>query len=136
MAIKIKNEDKLFEPIINSCSHVADYNIMRKIKDDSLRMQAFSKFLTTYQSYKKDNYIYCVACDKPCACNHEYLLLQEFLHVREKETLHKELLLKSYELFLIENYDFSDVPTEFIKKGIHMENLKNILFKEGFIFSL
>jgi 5'-3' exonuclease len=60
----------------------------------------------------------------------------EWLDGNTKYIKNKELLVKSYELFLIENYDFSDVPTEFIRKEINMEILKTILFKEGFIFSL
>jgi len=60
----------------------------------------------------------------------------EWLDGNTQYIKNKELLVKSYELFLIENYDFSDVPTEFIRKEINMENLKTILFKEGFIFSL
>ena len=60
----------------------------------------------------------------------------EWLDGNTQYIKNKELLVKSYELFLIENYDFSDVPTEFIRKEINMEILKTILFKEGFIFSL
>jgi len=89
----IKNNDKLYVPFENSCSHVANLNIIRKVKDDGNRMKLLSKFLTKYQSYKKDNWIYCVECDKHLLCNHDFLLLQEYLHPREKDTLHKELLL-------------------------------------------
>jgi hypothetical protein len=60
----------------------------------------------------------------------------EWLDNNTEYIKNKELLTKSYDMFLIGNYDFSDVSTEFIKKGINMESLKNILFKEGFIFCL
>ena len=56
-------------------------------------MKLLSKFLTKYQSYKKNNWIFCSICDKHCLCNHEYLLLQEFIHPKEKDTIHKEVLL-------------------------------------------
>ena len=92
--LSIKEDYLSYEPDINSCDHVKSLNIIRKVKDDSQRMQLLSKFLTQYQSYKKDNYIYCVLCDKHCLCEHEYLLLQEFLYLREKDTIHKELLLR------------------------------------------
>ena len=57
-------------------------------------MLLLSKFLTQYQSFKKDNYIYCVLCNKHCLCEHEYLMLQEYLYPREKQTIHKELLIR------------------------------------------
>ena len=91
--LKIKNDDKVYVPFENSCSHVASLNVIQKVKDDGSRMKLLSKFLTKYQSYKKDNWIYCVECDKHLLCNHDFLLLQEYLHPREKDTLHKELLL-------------------------------------------
>jgi len=92
--LNIKDESKLYEPEPNTCNHVNSYNTIKRVKDDSQRMQLLSKFLTQFQSYKKDNFIYCILCDKPCLCEHEYLLLQEFLYPREKETIHKELLLR------------------------------------------
>ena len=91
---KLKNDDKQYGPEENTCVHVRSLSAIKRVKDDDQRMQLISKFITQYQSYKKDNYIYCIVCDKQCLCEHEYLLLQEYLHPREKETLHKELLLK------------------------------------------
>jgi len=92
--IKIKNEEKQFEPEENTCVHVRSLNNIKKVNNPEQRMQLISKFLTQYQSYKKDNFIYCIVCDRHCLCEHEYLLLQEYLHPREKDTIHKELLLK------------------------------------------
>ena len=60
----------------------------------------------------------------------------EWLKDNTEYIKNNEMLKKTYDMFLVENYDFSDVPTEFIKKEMNMENLKNILFKEGFIFCL
>ena len=94
LLISIKNEDALYKPDINSCQHVDDLVKIRKVKENDGRMQLLSKFLTQYQAYKKDNWIYCVSCTKPCLCNHEQLILQEYLHPREKETIHKELLIR------------------------------------------
>jgi hypothetical protein len=91
--LKVKNDDKMYVPFENTCSHMKNLNVIQKVKDDGNRMKLLSKFLTKYQSYKKDNWIYCVECDKHCLCNHDFLLLQEYLHPREKDTLHKELLL-------------------------------------------
>lgn len=94
MLVKIKMDEKQFEPEENRCVHVRSLNSIRKVKDSEQRMQLIAKFITQYQSYKKDNFIYCIVCDKTCLCEHEYLLLQEYLHPREKDTIHKELLLK------------------------------------------
>ena len=91
--LKVKNDDKIYEPVVNDCNHVISLNVIRKVKDDTDRMKLLSKYLIKFQAYKKDNFIYCVLCDKPCLCNHEYLLLQEYLHPKEKDTIHKEVLL-------------------------------------------
>ena len=90
----IKDEDKFYQPEENTCGHIKSLTVIQRVKDASDRMKLLSKFLTQYQSYKKDNFIYCVECDKHCLCEHEYLLLQEYLHPREKETIHKELLIR------------------------------------------
>jgi uncharacterized cysteine cluster protein YcgN (CxxCxxCC family) len=60
----------------------------------------------------------------------------EWLDGNTQYIKNKEMLVKSYDLFLIEKYDFTDVPTEFVRKEINMEILKTLLFKEGFIFGL
>jgi hypothetical protein len=91
--LKMKNDDKLFEPVPNHCNHVKSLDVIRKVKDDSDRMKLLSKYLIKFQAYKKNNFIYCILCDKHCLCNHEYLLLQEYLHPKEKDTIHKEILL-------------------------------------------
>ena len=94
LLLSIKNDSMLYQPDINDCQHVKDLNTIRKVNENSERMKLLSKFLTNYQAYKKDNYTYCIKCSKPCLCEHEYLLLQEYLHPREKETIHKELLVR------------------------------------------
>ena len=93
LAQKIKEEYSLIEPSINTCPHVSSYNAVQKIKEDATRMKLLAKYLTQFQDSKKDNFINCILCGKHCCCEHEYLLLQEYLYPREKETLHKEVIL-------------------------------------------
>lgn len=81
------------DPVPNDCRHVNDYNIIKKVKDDTARMQLFAKFLTKYRGKREENWINCSVCSEHLVCYHEVLLLQEFLHPREKDTIHKELLL-------------------------------------------
>jgi hypothetical protein len=82
------------EPVPNKCPHVSNLNSIYKINDLSTRMQLFAKFLTKFQGGRKENWVECAVCKQHLVCYHNVLLLQEFLHPREKDTLHKELLLK------------------------------------------
>jgi hypothetical protein len=93
LAKNLKEANAGEEPDENKCPHVADYNDIQKIKDDAQRMKIFAKFLTKYRGTREDNWVNCSACGKHLVCYHEVLLLQEFLHPREKDTLHKELIL-------------------------------------------
>ena len=81
------------EPVPNSCPHVASLNSIYRVKDQGIRMQLFAKFLTKFQGGRAENWITCAACKQNLVCYHQVLLLQEFLHPREKDALHKELLL-------------------------------------------
>ena len=78
---------------VNPCAHVQSINMIRKIKDATLRMKALLEYKTRFTGNKKDNWLYCKVCSKECMCVHELILLQEFLNPKEKEGLHKELLL-------------------------------------------
>jgi hypothetical protein len=92
-ALKRKNSGE--EPVPNTCPHVASINAIYRVKDVALRMPLFAKFLTKFQGGRKDNWVECAfGCGRPICCYHEVLLLQEYLHPREKDALHKELLLK------------------------------------------
>jgi hypothetical protein len=82
------------EPVPNKCPHVSSLASIYRVKDLGQRMQLFAKFLTKFQGGRKTNWIECAACKQHLVCYHEVLLLQEFLHPREKDALHKELLLK------------------------------------------
>lgn len=83
------------EPI--KCVHVTDLETIKKEKDHDVRMQLLARFLGRFKKYRKDNWLYCSAApekgDHQLMCYHEELLLQEFLKPREKDTIHKELLL-------------------------------------------
>jgi hypothetical protein len=83
------------EPI--RCPHVPSLTAIRKIPDDTQRMMALSKFLANFQKTRRDNWVWCSAAAKgsehKLLCYHEVLLLEEFKHPREKDAIHKELLL-------------------------------------------
>lgn len=79
--------------IANPCPHVKSLDMVRKIKDTTLRTRALIEYLTRFSGSKKDNWIECKVCMKHCLCVHEQLMIQEYLKPKEKETLHKELLL-------------------------------------------
>jgi hypothetical protein len=80
-------------PQPNPCPHVRSLSIIKKVKDKASYFKLLAKFITQYGGERKDNWLYCISCSKTCLCYHEILLLQEFLRPREKEVLHKELLL-------------------------------------------
>ena len=77
------------------CPHVDSLNAIRKVKDDDERMQLLSRMLARFRGVTKDNWIKCSASGGThnLICYHEFLQLQEYLHPREKDTIHKELLL-------------------------------------------
>jgi hypothetical protein len=80
-------------PKPNPCAHVRSLGIIRKVKDKTEYFKLLAKFITKFGSERKDNWLYCTLCNQECLCFHEMLLLQEFLRPREKDVLHKELLL-------------------------------------------
>lgn len=80
-------------PEPNPCEHVADYTRIKKVKDDADRMKLLARFLADYRGAREGNWVNCGVCSQHLMCYHEVLLIQEFLHPREKDTLHKELLL-------------------------------------------
>jgi hypothetical protein len=96
LMIAIHNEEEQYQPSINTCPHVKNMNTIDKVQDDAQRMQLLTKFLRTYEKTKKDNFVICNirVHDSNCLCEHTYLQLQEYLHPREKDTIHKELLLR------------------------------------------
>jgi hypothetical protein len=85
-------------PVPIQCPHVDSMEAIRKVKNDDERMQLMVRLLARFRGPTKDNWILCSASAQGnphnLMCYHEFLQLQEYLHPREKDTLHKELLLK------------------------------------------
>lgn len=96
---KLEEEKKLQDagepPIPNPCQHVKDLNKIRKIANNTERMLLLNKYVIQYKLYKKDHWLWCNNGEPPhhLLCEHEYLLLQEFLRPKEKDTIHKEVVL-------------------------------------------
>lgn len=80
------------EPQVNPCQHVKDLIKIRKIPDTSDQMKSLVQFMS-YKEKKEDHWFWCKQCHQHLLCEHEYLLLQEFLKPRERQVIHKELLL-------------------------------------------
>lgn len=80
-------------PVPNRCPHVRDLLIVRKVKDDDDRMQLLARFIAQYKGGRQDNWLSCNNCKQNLICYHEELQIQEYLRPREKDQLHKELLL-------------------------------------------
>ena len=131
---KVYNKEHSGEvPTPNKCPHVNDLATMRLIHDDSERMAALGLIVTNYQKGRQGNWIMCNNCPQPLICYHEKILLEEFKHPREKEVLHKELLLKFsggqfHGKYMckncgqgISNMDF-DRGMEFTEGGVPMSN--------------
>jgi hypothetical protein len=93
----VKRENAGQEPQPINCPHVNSLRQLRKVRDPDDRMKLFAKFLARFQGQRKDNWVMCAAAprDGPhhLVCYHEILLLQEYLHPKEKDVIHKELLL-------------------------------------------
>lgn len=82
------------EPLVNPCQHVKDLVKIKKIADNSDRMLMLAKFITMYKLKKENHWLWCNNGEPHhLLCEHEYLLLQEFLKPREKDIIHKQVLL-------------------------------------------
>jgi hypothetical protein len=81
-------------PTPNKCPHVESYTQIKRVKDDTERMMLFSKYLAKFKKGRSEKWLECSLCNQHLACYHEFLLLQEFLHPREKATIHKEIVLE------------------------------------------
>jgi len=81
------------QPVKNMCPHVAAWSSIQKVRDTTDRMRLLAKYLTHFRGGEEDNHYSCIKCKQNLLCKHEYLLLQEFLHPRESQVLHKEILL-------------------------------------------
>lgn len=80
------------------CPHVESLDAIRKVKNDDERMQLLTRLLARFRGPTKDNWIMCSASAQGnphhLLCYHEFLQIQEYLHPREKDVIHKEILLK------------------------------------------
>ncbi len=80
-------------PNPNPCPHVRSLLMIRKVQDTGNQMKLLAKFISQYGGEKRDNWLKCQVCSQNCLCHHEVLLLHEFLRPREKDAIHKDLLL-------------------------------------------
>lgn len=92
LALELKTLAAGQQPEVNPCQHVKDLIKIRKIPDLSDQMKCLVEFMK-YKEKKEDHWFWCKLCHKHLICEHEYLVLQEFLKPREKQVIHKELLL-------------------------------------------
>ena len=95
LAKEKKLQDRGDPPQENPCQHVKDLNKIRLIQDNTERMESLNKFVRLYKLKKEDHWLWCNNGEPPhhLLCEHEYLLLQEFLRPKEKEVIHKEIIL-------------------------------------------
>jgi hypothetical protein len=90
----LKREGAGDAPTPNRCPHVESYDQIMRVRDDTQRMQLFSKFVAKFKAGMDGDWVGCSVCKEHLVCDHEMILLQEYLHPREKATLHKELVLR------------------------------------------
>ncbi len=95
LASEKKIQDRGLPPQPNPCQHVKDLNKIRRIENNSERMHSLNLFIRLYNLKKEDHWLWCNKGEPPhhLICEHEYLLLQEFLRPKEKDTIHKEIIL-------------------------------------------
>lgn len=99
----IRDHQKRKERIINAgvppmpvnCPHVKPLQMIRKVKDDKIRLALLSKFLTTFQGTKEDNWVKCNASsnDHNLLCVHELLQVYQFLRPGDVAALNKDIQL-------------------------------------------
>jgi hypothetical protein len=93
LARSIKKSTAGIEPQPNRCAHVGSLNAIRKVSDSAEKILLLARLIARFSSGRKDNWLNCSVCNQHLLCYHEELQMQEFIRPREKETLHKELLL-------------------------------------------
>jgi hypothetical protein len=95
IALQKKKKEAGEPPKPNPCPHVASLDAVKKIRNDRAaeKQKLMIKILNDFRGDKKDHWIWCIACKQHLICEHDFLLLQEYLHPREKDVIHKEILL-------------------------------------------
>jgi hypothetical protein len=88
-------------PVPNTCAHVEALEAARKLGHkhsdeprDTTRTKAVLKVLNRFRGKVEDDWVWCNRCEQHLVCGHELLQVQEFLRPKEKDALHKELVLK------------------------------------------
>jgi hypothetical protein len=86
-------ENRGAEPVINSCVHVKELELIRRVKDDTERMKLLTKFVGRFQGGRKENWIICNYCNENLICQHEAIQIQQFLNPLQYLALQKEIIL-------------------------------------------
>lgn len=88
-------------PVENTCPHVAEIAKVAKLGHkfaeeprDTTKMKGLLKVLNRFRGKVEDDWVWCNRCEQHLLCGHELLQVQEFLRPKEKDALHKELILK------------------------------------------
>jgi len=93
LARSVKRLGAGLTPQPNRCPHVKSLDAIRKIQDPVERTLTLARLIARFSSGRKDNWLNCSVCNLYLLCYHEELQMQEMVRPREKDTLHKELLL-------------------------------------------
>jgi len=93
LARATKKANAGIEPQPNRCAHVGSLKAIKKVSDPVERILLLARLIARFSSGRKDNWLNCSVCNQHLLCYHEELQMQEFVRPRERETLHKELLL-------------------------------------------
>jgi hypothetical protein len=95
-------------PTENLCPHVKVLFHVYKTDDPVEKMKKYISLLGEFRGETAGNWIDCRKCKQHLLCMHELLLIQEYLRPKEKDVLHKELLL---------NYSGGQFSGQYICKG-------------------
>ena len=87
-------------PQENKCPHVKKLEEIRKIAHatsdeprDVVKMKLLAKLLADFRGKTEENWVWCNTCNQHLMCAHELLNIQEYLRPKEKDVIHKELIL-------------------------------------------
>jgi hypothetical protein len=92
------------EPIINSCEHVKELELIRGVEIEEDRMKLLDLFHQKYESSTKGNWIQCSVCHKDLICRHEILMLQEYKQKTNTKIFQKILRIEFITLQQDGNY--------------------------------
>jgi len=95
-------------PTENRCPHMKHLFAIRKTEHPVEKMKKYISLLGEFRGETVDSWINCRTCKQHLICVHELILVQEYLRPKEKDVLHKELLL---------NYSGGQFSGQYICKG-------------------